>query len=119
MHEDVKPFTVLPEKELKEQSIHHQNAGEVVLLGEKGYSMGNGFNKLSEPAKKLGNHGGDPARKELHAIFMGVGPDLPAGQKIDPVSLMDVAPTVYDMLDLKSPEFVEGKAIDYRMGKKD
>ncbi|KKK34426.1 hypothetical protein WQ57_23025 [Mesobacillus campisalis] len=89
----------------------HPNAGELLLMAAPGYMMGSKLTDPVQPTKELGSHGGDPRRKELKAVFMATGPAIKAGGIIGPVSTLDIAPTVYNLLDLPAPGFVEGQVI--------
>lgn len=60
---------------------------------------------------ELGNHGGDPSRPELFPIFIAAGDGISAGTIETPVSTLDIAPTLYELLGVRQPDFVEGKAI--------
>jgi arylsulfatase A-like enzyme len=40
-----------------------------------------------------------------------MGPEFPEGEQIQPISNLDIAPTIYDILGLETPDFVEGEKI--------
>jgi predicted AlkP superfamily pyrophosphatase or phosphodiesterase len=89
----------------------HPNAGELLLMAAPGYMMGSKLTDHVQPSKELGSHGGDPRRKELKAVFMATGPAIKTKAGIGPVSTLDIAPTVYHLLGLPAPDFVEGQVI--------
>jgi hypothetical protein len=73
--------------------------------------MGNGVSETVKPAVELGTHGGNPDREKLKAVFIAMGPEFPVGEQIQPISNLDIAPTIYDILGLETPDFVEGEKI--------
>ncbi|KLT20047.1 hypothetical protein AA980_05185 [Neobacillus vireti] len=91
--------------------LMHPNSGDVVLIGAPGYVIGSGTSKNVTPPIDLGTHGGDPSRSMLRPVFMAVGPDFRKGKHINAMSNLDIAPTIYDLLELETPSFVEGKKI--------
>ena len=91
--------------------LGHPNSGDVVLIGAPGYMMGSGTTKSVTAPIELGTHGGDPERSMLRPVFMVTGPNIRKGKKINTVSNLDIAPTIYDLLELETPSFVEGKRI--------
>ncbi|WP_102273412.1 alkaline phosphatase family protein [Cytobacillus massiliigabonensis] len=91
--------------------LDHQNSGDVVLIGAPGYVMGSGIAKNVSPPIELGTHGGDADRSMLRPVFMATGADFYKGKQISSMSNLDIAPTIYDLLELDIPSFVEGKKI--------
>ncbi|NHM32918.1 alkaline phosphatase family protein [Neobacillus terrae] len=95
-----------------EKAIKKDNhEGDILLMAAPGYIMGNGASESVKPSPELGTHGGNPYREKLKAVFMAAGSDIEKGKQIKPVSNLDIAPTVYNLLGLKTPSFVEGKRI--------
>lgn len=92
--------------------LEHENSGDVVLIGAPGYIMGSDIEKNITPPIELGTHGGDPDRRMLRPVFMATGSDFRTGKKISSTSNLDIAPTIYDLLDLNEPSFVEGEKIE-------
>ena len=43
---------------------------------------------------------------------MAIGEDFHKGRQINSMSILDIAPTIYDLLELEIPSFVEGKKIN-------
>jgi len=91
--------------------LEHQNAGDVVLIGAPGYVMGSDVEKNITPPIQLGTHGGDASRSMLRPVFMATGTDFYKGKEINATSNLDIAPTIYHVLDLDIPPFVEGEII--------
>lgn len=88
-----------------------RNAGDVLIMAAPGYIMGQGESHIVKPTPEFGTHGGDPKREKLRAVFMAIGPDISNEKQIDPVSNLDIAPTIYELLGLEIPSYVEGKKI--------
>lgn len=97
----------------------NRNVGDILLMAAPGYIMGNGMSEVVKPAVELGTHGGDPNREKLKAVFIVMGPDIPKGKQIKPISNLDIAPTIYEILGLETPSFVEGEKIDAVTTKQD
>ncbi|RWR08093.1 alkaline phosphatase family protein [Siminovitchia fortis] len=92
-------------------AVNHENAGDVILVAKKGYYMAQDEGNEVMMPDELGNHGGDPSRPELFPIFIAAGDGISAGTIETPVSTLDIAPTLYELLGVRQPDFVEGKAI--------
>jgi predicted AlkP superfamily phosphohydrolase/phosphomutase len=88
-----------------------RNAGDVLLMAAPGYIMGQGESHIVKPTPELGTHGGNPKREKLKAVFMTMGPDIRTGKQIEPISNLDIAPTIYELLGLQIPSYVEGEII--------
>jgi predicted AlkP superfamily phosphohydrolase/phosphomutase len=91
--------------------LKEQNAGDILLMAAPGYIMGQGETHLVKPAQEFGTHGGNPEREKLRATFMAMGPEISKGKQIEPISNLDIAPTIYELLELETPHYVEGKKI--------
>lgn len=110
---DIHPYEkVINTNGKDKKKVDHSHSGDILLMAAPGYVMGSGFSSLVKPAEELGTHGGDPKRKELRPVFMATGHQIAEERTIPPVSNLDVAPTVYKLLGLESPSFVEGKPIE-------
>ncbi len=44
-------------------------------------------------------------------IFLARGPGIPAGQRLDPIPLLDLAPTIFDLLDLPASADMPGQSV--------
>ena len=91
--------------------LEHQNAGDVVLIGAPGYVMGSDIEKNITPPIQLGTHGGDASRSMLRPVFIATGNDFYKGKKLNATSNLDIAPTIYQILGIDIPPFVEGEII--------
>ncbi|ARK24281.1 hypothetical protein SporoP37_06100 [Sporosarcina sp. P37] len=91
--------------------IHNENSGDVFLTAAPGYLMGKDAKIAVEPTQEMGSHGGDPERPRLRPILFAAGPKIPPGEITDRISMTDIAPSLYKLLDLQAPDFVDGKAI--------
>ncbi|MFD1706477.1 alkaline phosphatase family protein [Siminovitchia sediminis] len=89
----------------------HENAGDVVLVAKKGYYMAQEDQDEVMQSDVLGNHGGDPSRPELHPIFLAAGNGIRKGTIDTQISTLDIAPTLYGLLEIEPPDFVEGQPI--------
>ena len=92
--------------------IKDHNEGDILLMAGPGYIMGNGTEEVVKPSAELGTHGGNPEREKLKAVFIAMGPNIPKGKQIQPISTLDIAPTIYEILGLETPSFVEGGKIE-------
>lgn len=89
----------------------HPNQGDILLLGARGYMMGSSLTSPQLPAIELGSHGGNPERKELKAVFFAQGPSIKKNSPIGSITTLDIAPTVYNLLEIPAPDFLEGKVL--------
>lgn len=90
--------------------LGHAHSGDVLLVGAPGYMIGNGTSHIVKPAIERGTHGGDSTNSVLRPIFMAAGPAIKEDETIGDISTLDIAPTLYDLLDIEAPPFVEGKS---------
>jgi predicted AlkP superfamily phosphohydrolase/phosphomutase len=106
---------VHPYQDIKKISQNNKskerNAGDVLLMAAPGYIMSQGEDHIVKPSPELGTHGGNPNREKMRAVFMAMGPDISTGKQIEPISNLDIAPTIYELLGLQIPDYVEGKRI--------
>ncbi len=92
-------------------SISNNNSGDVFLSAEPGFLMGKDAEIAMEPTLELGSHGGSPMRPALHPMLYAAGPKIPAGQLNKPITMTDISPSLYKLLGLEAPDFVEGRPI--------
>jgi len=63
------------------------------------------------PGSFFGQHGYDPNFPEMRAIFVAAGPGIKEKLIINPVRLIDVAPTAAKLLNITLPATVDGKVL--------
>ncbi len=59
----------------------------------------------------IGNHIFLPTRRDMLAIFLAWGPDIPPARRWPQVRSIDVAPTVLELLDLPVPDDLPGRPL--------
>ncbi len=110
--DDIHPYEkVLAEGMTEFDSISNENSGDVFLSAAPGYLMGKDAKVAIEPTQEFGSHGGNPERKALRPMLYIAGPDIKTGKMSKRINMIDIAPTLYKLLDIETPDFVEGKVI--------
>ncbi|WP_191567555.1 alkaline phosphatase family protein [Metabacillus idriensis] len=101
-------------QQAKAMGISHPNSGDVILGAASGYAIDGNPNAPAsiQPTWVLGMHGGNPDLPQMKPNFMAVGHSISKGKTIGPVKNIDIAPTIYEILGLNIPSFVEGQVID-------
>lgn len=92
-------------------SLSNGNTGDVFLSAAPGFLMSKEADVAVEPTVELGSHGGDPERPKLRPILFAAGPKISPGKLEERISMIDIAPSLYELLELQPPDFVEGKPI--------
>lgn len=105
-----------------------QDTGDVLALMDLGYNF-DGFQPSvlrindAAPAQDqqpifsvpnfYGAHGYDPNLPEMQAIFLAAGPDFNPEDlsNLDQVRSIDIAPTLFDLLDVEPAPTIEGESI--------
>ncbi len=85
-------------------------------LDELGFSANTLVVVATDHGEEFEDHGGTGHRKTLfeeviRAALLIRAPGLSARRVAEPVSLVDVAPTVYELLDVKGPDLVQGRSL--------
>ncbi|WP_050180140.1 nucleotide pyrophosphatase/phosphodiesterase family protein [Domibacillus robiginosus] len=110
LKETIHPYeTVLSSAEMEKKPLGHAHAGDILLIGAPGYMMANGTSRPSKPSLELGTHGGDSTKQDLRPVFMATGSSFKEESTVGKVSTLDLAPTVYKLLGIDAPAFVEGE----------
>ena len=92
--------------------LRHEQAGDVLLIAKQGYYIGqDDFESAVKIAADRGSHGGDPERMELRPILYATGGTYSKVKITEKVSTLDIAPTLYQLMDIKAPDFIDGKVI--------
>ncbi|PIC64550.1 hypothetical protein CSV79_06225 [Sporosarcina sp. P13] len=106
------PYEKVWEKGMPEyDGMANDNSGDIYLSAASGYLMGKDARTAIEPTEELGSHGGDPTRPRLRPILYAYGPKVKTGELSERISMIDIAPSVYELLGIPAPEFVEGSSI--------
>ncbi len=93
---------------------HATRTGDLVVRAEPPYTFAEGG--LRARAAQLlgasrGAHGYAPEHPDMAGIFLAIGRGVPPGARIDAVRMIDVAPTVAQLLGIDPPRDAEGRAI--------
>jgi hypothetical protein len=67
-------------------------------------------------ARGSGEHGYDPERRAMHAIFYLAGPGVAAGARLPAIRHIDVAPTLARLLGLPAPPQSIGRIVAEALG---
>ena len=105
---------VLRQDELHSINLDHPNAGDVFAQVNPGYVLDGwrGKNRIFEPANYFGQHGYDSALPEMFGIFFAAGAGVPrTGEVIPPISVVDYAPTIAQILGFEPAPTVDGTPI--------
>ena len=86
---------------------------DLVLFASPGYSFsaGNTGPTITNTAAPTGAHGYLNTNHEMDAIFIAWGYGIRPGVRVDQVRNVDIAPTLAELLGIKMPADIEGKAI--------
>lgn len=110
INKTIHPYeTILSAADIDQKPLGHARAGDILLIGAPGYMMANGTSRFSKPSLELGTHGGDSTKQDLRPVFTAFGPSFKQESTIGEVSTLDLAPTVYKLLGIDAPAFVEGQ----------
>ncbi len=71
---------------------------DLILMPEPGFGVLSSLKKIGKI--KPGGHGWAPETPEMRGIFVAVGPGIPAGLRIPPISVVDVFPLMLRQLGL-------------------
>ncbi len=92
--------------------LQHEQAGDVLLIAKQGYYIGqDDVGSAVKVASDRGSHGGNPERMELRPILYVTGGTYSKAKITEKVSTLDIAPTLYQLMNLNTPDFIEGKVI--------
>ena len=85
---------------------HPSRTGDIIVTTDPPYMFNN--NPAGGPK---GMHGYDPNLSEMHAIFGAIGFEV-RNERIAPIHMTDIAPTIARLLRINSVNHMQGKAID-------
>jgi len=108
-----KPFEEIIARGSKEAEIlSHEQAGDVLLIANQGYYIAQDEESTVKKAVDHGSHGGNPERKELRPVLFVTGGNYPTANITEEITTVDIAPTLYELLNLSAPDFIDGKVIN-------
>jgi predicted AlkP superfamily pyrophosphatase or phosphodiesterase len=96
--------------------VFSEDTGDVLIVTIPGYHLdfnagtGTSVGNFFQPSTFFGQHGYDPLRPEMKAIFYAAGPNFKS-KTLKEVNNVDVAPTVAELLDIDPPMDAQGKKI--------
>ena len=109
---EVTPYkSVWTDDDEEYRTLNSENSGDVFLSAAPGFLMGKDAVIAVEPTQELGSHGGDPERMELRPVLYASGPMISRGELSDRITMTDIAPSLYELLGLQAPDFVDGQVI--------
>jgi predicted AlkP superfamily pyrophosphatase or phosphodiesterase len=79
--------------------------GDVVVMMDESYEIARRL-----PRGPGGNHGWDPISPSMYGIFLAAGPGIKKGAMIAPFENIQIFPFLAEVLGLKSPPGIDGKA---------
>ena len=110
---------VITHQELAPLGLDHPNSGDVFAQAVPGYNLNGwrGWSTVFDTPRYYGQHGYDSNLPEMQAIFIAAGYGVPEpGGIIQPVSVLDYAPTIAALLGFEPAATVDGapiKGINY------
>ena len=108
-----KPFEEIIARGSKEAKIlSHEQAGDVLLIAKQGYYIAQDEESTIKKAVEHGSHGGNPERVELRPVLFVTGGNYPTANITEEISTIDIAPTLYELMKLNTPDFIDGQVID-------
>lgn len=84
---------------------NHRRAGDLLVLAEPGWQLTTRAGRVSAG----GAHGYDPATRDMHGIFLAMGPKIRAGVRVPAFENVHVYPFVAHLLALAPNPAVDGR----------
>ena len=81
-------------------------AADVIVQADPRSSVVSSHRRMRSLPK--GDHGWAPEFRDMHGIFLARGPRIPEGQRIPPVSAVDVYPLMREILNLPPSDSIDG-----------
>lgn len=106
---------VLAHEELDQLDLDHPNSGDVFAQAFPGYNLNGwrGWSTVFDTPRYYGQHGYDSELPEMQGIFLAAGIGIPdTGGVLQPVSVLDYAPTIAGLLGFEPAATVDGVAIE-------
>lgn len=105
---------ILTRQELSELHLDHGNSGDIFVQASPGYNLDDWRGKLEifGPVSFFGGHGFDSASPDMRAIFIACGSGIQHQDgAIPPIHIVDIAPTIADLLQIGSGIESDGSVI--------
>ncbi len=105
---------VLAREELTSLGLNHPNSGDVFAQAYPGYNLDGwrGNDQVFSEPVLFGQHGYDCQHPDMQTIFIAAGYGIPSnGAVIPPVRVVDIAPTIADLLGFEPAPTVDGAPI--------
>ncbi len=104
---------VLRAEELWALHLDSPNSGDVFAQAAHGYTLTDwpGSPDVLEPAPHYGEQGYDSTWPEMRAILLAAGYGIRSGVQLPAVHLLDLAPTVASLLDVRPHEAAQGRVL--------
>ena len=111
--------TVLPGEGLGALGLDHPNSGDIFAQAYPGYNLDSwrGKDDVFSPSTLLGQHGFDSQHPDMWGIFIAAGYDIrPFEQDIQPFNLIDIAPSVAELIGILPSATSDGVVIPELVG---
>ncbi len=111
--------TVLPSDELGSIGLDHPNSGDIFAQAYPGYNLDSwrGKDYGFSPSTLLGQHGYDSQDPDMWGIFIAAGYSIQhMEQDIPPVNLIDIAPSIAELLNIRPSATSDGVVISVIAG---
>lgn len=105
---------VLTRQDLDSVHLNHLHSGDVFAQAQAGYDLDGwrGANDIFGTVDYYGQHGYDCTLLEMRGVFIAVGAAIPNnGERIQPVNLVDIAPTIAKYLEFNPDPRVDGTPV--------
>lgn len=106
--------TVLPSEELGALGLDHPNSGDIFAQAYPGYNLDSwrGKDFVFSPSTLLGQHGYDCQDSDMWGIFIATGYGIHGlAQDIPPFNLIDIAPSIAELIDISPSATSDGVVI--------
>ncbi len=106
-------YRVLRAEELSALHLDSPNSGHVFAQAARGYTLTDwlGSPDVLEPALHYGGQGYDSAWPEMRAVLVAAGYGIRSGVQLPAVHLLDLAPTVAWLLDVRPTDAAQGQVL--------
>jgi predicted AlkP superfamily phosphohydrolase/phosphomutase len=111
--------TVLSGEGLGALGLDHPNSGDIFAQAYPGYNLDSwrGKDDVFSPSTLLGQHGFDSQHPDMWGIFIAAGYDIrPIEQDIQPFNLIDIAPSVAELIGILPSATSDGVVIPELVG---